>query len=640
MQSSPFVRLRRSLLFKVGLLMTGILLLGLVSMVTTGLVARATEGLATAVNQSGALRMQAYRIGMVLVDATRPAGERAQRVDALAAEFARRLASPALAGAISEQSDDAVRAAYLRVRTDWLEQMTPALGDDRARLRAAGQTRETRGATDWAYVARVDRFVEGIDALVSTLEAVIEGRIVLLRLVQAVALGLTLMLVMVTMVLVRYQVIRPLRDLLRCADLARRGDFRARTMFDGTDELGRLGEAFNRMAADLSRLYDDLEARVREKTRDLELSNRSLDLLYRVGRALPGAALVEPGFEPVLTEIRERLAFRSVGLQLLHSPERLPAEGGVSAAGEGVGPHSTDWVRRVAGSAERTTIWNTGAGGAGSDCANAFAIRDQDRLFGVLCVDPGEQGPLAAWQEQLLIALASSFAQALTLKQRESDRLRLSVYEERAMIARELHDSLAQSLSYLKIQAARMDQLCGSGGDPDAVLGVLGRLREGLSEAYRQLRELLRTFRMSPDARGLHAALEAAVEEYRGLGSARILLEDHLGGTALTPHQEGHVLQILREGLANVTHHAEAKEARIRLLSESDSVVVTLEDDGKGMADGAARPGHYGLDIMRERAQDLGGSLVIVARTSGGTRVELRFPRRGRADGRGSEACH
>jgi two-component system nitrate/nitrite sensor histidine kinase NarX len=266
---------------------------------------------------------------------------------------------------------------------------------------------------------------------------------------------------------------------------------------------------------------------------------------------------------------------------------------------------------------------------AGSECAVAFPVCDQDRVFGHLLVDPGEQAPLAAWQERLLIALASSFGQALTRRQRELDQRRLSVYEERAIIARELHDSLAQSLSYLKIQAARMDRLVGSGAAPAETLAVLARLREGLSEAYRQLRELLTTFRTNPDTRGLRAALEATVDESRALGSTRVLLENRLSDGALSPDQQTHVLQILREGLANVMRHAEAGEARIRLETEADEVVVILDDDGLGLAQVVSAPGHYGLEIMRERAWDLGGTLRIAARTPHGTRVELRFPRHG-----------
>jgi two-component system nitrate/nitrite sensor histidine kinase NarX len=603
-------------------------------MITTGFVARATEGLATAVNQSGALRMQAYRIGMVLVDAARPASERAERVDALASEFARRLAGPGLARAIPPGRDDEVRAAYRRVHDDWQNEMAPALSADRARLLDADRAPLASGATPRAYVARVDRFVARIDALVSRIEAVTEGRIALLRLVQAVALGLTLTLVLVTMVLVRNRIIRPLRDLLRCADCARHGDFSARTAFDGADELGRLGKALNRMAEDLSRLYADLEARVREKTRDLELSNRSLDLLYRVGQALPASAPVEPAFDSVLAEIRDRLAFPSVGLRLFATP-RTRSHGACGCEpmrGDG----SSAPARNAAAEAPEDAALVADAIGnnAGSACPIAFAVCDQDRMFGVLCVDPGDQAPLAVWQERLLSALASSFGQALTLRQRELDRRRLVVYEERAIIARELHDSLAQSLSYLKIQAARMDHLLGSGAALTEMMGVLARLREGLSEAYRQLRELLTTFRTNPDTRGLRAALEATVEDYQCRGAACILLEDRLSGIAMTPDEESHVLQILREGLANVMQHAAATEARIRLFTEADEVVVTLDDDGKGIAQGASPPGHYGLEIMRERARGLGGTLVIAPRTPKGTRVELRFPWQRRADDR------
>jgi two-component system nitrate/nitrite sensor histidine kinase NarX len=151
-------------------------------------------------------------------------------------------------------------------------------------------------------------------------------------------------------------------------------------------------------------------------------------------------------------------------------------------------------------------------------------------------------------------------------------------------------------------------------------------LKGGLSNAYRQLRELLTTFRLRIEGRGLAAALEETVREFSGRTGLDIELVNELTGVELTSGEEIHVLQVIREALSNVEHHAQAKQARISLLLEpGNHVRVHVDDDGRGIGEGKARTHHYGLVIMRDRAASLNGTVDVRARAQGGTRVELVF---------------
>jgi two-component system nitrate/nitrite sensor histidine kinase NarX len=105
-------------------------------------------------------------------------------------------------------------------------------------------------------------------------------------------------------------------------------------------------------------------------------------------------------------------------------------------------------------------------------------------------------------------------------------------------------------------------------------------------------------------------------------------LENRLPTLLLSPNEEIHVLQIVREALSNVIQHAGASRAMLRLSASGPAIRVTLEDDGRGMDPGAPRPGHYGLQIMRERAASLGGVIEVSAGSRGGTRVQLTFTHR------------
>jgi len=155
---------------------------------------------------------------------------------------------------------------------------------------------------------------------------------------------------------------------------------------------------------------------------------------------------------------------------------------------------------------------------------------------------------------------------------------------------------------------------------------VVTELREGVSSAYRQLRELLTTFRLKMDGRGLSQALEETVAEFGGRGAVAIELENRLQGVQLSPNEEIHVLQLVREALSNVSRHAEATRARVSLEADAGGrITVVVEDDGRGIPPQPQRRHHYGLAIMEERARSLGGDIRMLPAPGGGTRVELVF---------------
>ena len=215
---------------------------------------------------------------------------------------------------------------------------------------------------------------------------------------------------------------------------------------------------------------------------------------------------------------------------------------------------------------------------------------------------------------------------------------RLALHEERGILARELHDSLAQSLSYLKIQAARLEAALGepraaAGRGLPAPVEILTEMREGIGSAYRQLRELLTTFRLRIDGRGLTNALAETVAEMRQRSETQIELDDRLPAGLLSPNEEVHVMQIIREALSNVARHAEAGHCWIRLDRAAGEVQVSITDDGKGLGGGAPERGHYGLTIMRERALSLGGEIQIENAPPHGTRIRLAFHPRERDGG-------
>ncbi|MCP4945756.1 MAG: nitrate reductase, partial [Planctomycetaceae bacterium] len=143
---------------------------------------------------------------------------------------------------------------------------------------------------------------------------------------------------------------------------------------------------------------------------------------------------------------------------------------------------------------------------------------------------------------------------------------------------------------------------------------------------YRQLRELLTTFRLQMDGRGLGLALAKTVEEFNVHGELNISLDDQLKTSPFTVNEEIHVLQIVREALSNVIHHSKATQAQVSLGFEDDErILVSVADNGIGIPQKAERTHHYGQVIMRERTHSLHGDLRIETQDQGGTIVCLRF---------------
>ncbi|MDP6733856.1 MAG: histidine kinase [Gammaproteobacteria bacterium] len=215
-----------------------------------------------------------------------------------------------------------------------------------------------------------------------------------------------------------------------------------------------------------------------------------------------------------------------------------------------------------------------------------------------------------------------------------TSRARLSqrhaLYAERAAISRELHDSLAQSLSYLKIQTTRIQSMLNA---RDALFSrneineVVEEVRDNLNLAYRHLRELMTTFRLTMEGRDLAHALEESIDEFAHRSSIAFELDNRLMGDELSVDQEMQVLHISRETLSNMVRHSHAQRGRIILQRLGDDLIqLSAIDDGVGIDTDQQRSRYHGLLIMQERVHRLNGHMWVHESPDGGTRIDVRFP--------------
>ena len=611
--------LQRSLLLRMGGAIAAIALLAVLGMSVSGLVAESTQGSGEAINRAGSLRMQSWRMTSFYLATPIASPDSPRRMREAILGFEATLNSEAIRVMLPRDSDNTLTATYLQMQQTWQARIRPKF-----QAVADGRAASIDAAVRGPLLADMTQFVDHIDLLVKRMEDTTEAKILVMRLVLGVALILTLLVVLLTIWLIHTHLVQPLKSLLALSSSVGQGDLSVRTAHVGEDELGQLGRAFNLMAEDLSKLYQDLEARVSQKTAELTRSNQSLELLYHSIARLHGAPPGKTVYLALLRDIEQLL-------DLGHGIICLGEHGGATGQAVASTMQQEDGNSGANPCAKEECLWCHGSDQTRFSIASDFHRRltlplaDAEQQYGVLILDIPEGRQLEAWQVQLLEALSRHIGVAIGAERRIEQSRRVGLLEERAVIARELHDSLAQSLAYMKIQVSRLQSLLKRPEKQPEAEQVLLELRAGMSSAYRQLRELLSTFRLKMDGQNLAAALAQTVNEFAERGELEIELTQHLEGCPLSPNEEIHVLHVVREALSNVLNHAIASHAWVRLSCRPDGQVeVAIDDDGQGIIK-SADVHHYGMTIMEERARTLSGEVRYEARPQGGTHVVLGF---------------
>ncbi len=591
-----------------------IVAVALAEMVMSLAITEFAQGEARAVNIAGTVRMQTYRL--VAAIQGRPPGRRAavrKDIQALSAT----LHDTRLLAGVRRAIGPVPARRYVALMQAWNVTLKP-------RLWAYGLGQGAPPTRPW-LAREAAAFVGQANAVVMALQNDSGRKIAWLRTSEVVGILVILAALAAVAMAMRRAILVPLDDLLTAAARMTDGDFSFRVPTAGGNEWARLGGAMNRMAESLAQSYASMERRIAERTGELARTNRSLTLLYDVSRRLADAPGEITTYRHVLRAAEEAMGARDAILCLTREDPEAAAvfASDVRDSRFLLCRHNTC---RDCLNGGHMHVWGaTARTGSEEPVLSVPIMMAEAGAQGALSLrlPPGRQWE--AWQLRTVETVAHHIGTALGAMRRTARERRLALLEERHAMARDLHDSLAQSLSYLKIQAARLRVRAVEGADP-ALSPIVGDIDEGLTAAYRQLRELLTTFRLQIPDHGLEGALSATAEEFSRRAGVPVQLVDHLSHALLSANEEIDILHITREALANIEHHAKARRIWVRLsLRRGRSAVVRIEDNGVGIADQDVATGHYGLAIMRERARNIHGRLHIGRRPRGGTRVELTF---------------
>lgn len=439
--------------------------------------------------------------------------------------------------------------------------------------------------------------------------------------------------------------IRPLDRLLKGVREADCGDLNVRVPVAYNDEVGFLTSAFNKMIASLKQELDgrqQAEAELRQLNLTLEervsKRTRELEVLYDVTAASNQARDSQTLFTMLLE--RSLSALRSpVGFILLfdeqegHPGVNLAASKGLpldwQANFQALQTHA-DWVSAVMAQTEPMLIADTGHDertpvfmrGSLPMAAVLAPLRAEDQALGILGMARPMEEKFDLDEVALLVSIVNQVGVAV-----HADRLRqlvqqAKVVEERQRLARDLHDSVTQSL-YGLVTLTEVGLMRVEAQNMPAAADTYRKIGQTTRQAIREMRLFIHQLRLPElEQVGLVSALEmrlAAVEGHSDI-QARLIAEDHLH---LPLSVETAFYYIAQEALNNSLKHAHAANVTVTLRHDGCGVVLEVVDDGRGFNPHQAAGGGMGLANMQARAREIGASLGIASQPGQGTRVTV-----------------
>jgi signal transduction histidine kinase len=201
----------------------------------------------------------------------------------------------------------------------------------------------------------------------------------------------------------------------------------------------------------------------------------------------------------------------------------------------------------------------------------------------------------------------------------------LAASQERNRLARELHDTLAHSLSGATVQLEAVQALWDV--QPREARQMLDQALEATQNGLTEARRALGALRASPlDDLGLSLAISDIAKSTAARSNLHLELDAQNHIENLPPEVEQCIYRVAQEAMANVARHAEAKALYVAVRHNAKTLTLTIADDGRGFDPAQVNDAHYGLKGLRERAEMIGASLYVDSKLKTGTTIRLVVP--------------
>ena len=599
---------------------TALLVMAMISISFTLWVTWKLEGGAAAINEAGRMRMQTYQLALLAGTKDNMATSK------LLTQFDNsistlKIGDPSRPLFVPLNSTN--RQYFLNIQNQW-EDVKQGI---------------SRGNASVLSISNINLFVGQIDQFVGSIELEVDYWTGMLHLFQFAMLAISLIATLVIMYVGYSVILDPVEKLRLGFESVKSGMLNTRVQIDAKDEFGDLAIGFNAMTENLNDLYSGLEAKVKEKTLHLQERQNRLQALYDLSSFVSTEGNLEKlakGFsERILilckaSAIAIRWTDEANQRYFLLSGADLPASiideeqcliSGNCYCGQSTGNSEIQIVTfNPVEEGERHCVK------AGYKTLVTIPILFQKNLLGEIDVFYAHEYVIDTEQKALMETLAHHLAGAMEALRIKALEKEAAISEERSLLARELHDSIAQSLAFLKIQVGMLrDEIIEPATNKAKI--ILGELDEGLRESYSDVRELLLHFRTRTNSEDIEPAIKTTLQKFEHQSGIKTELFISGQGFPLRPDIQIQIMHILQEALSNVRKHSRATIVKVE-VQESPRWVFKVIDDGMGfsIASDPVDSTHVGMSIMRERADKIGAQLDITSNSLSGTSISLALP--------------
>ncbi len=609
---------------KLALVASPFIALALLLIALTLWVSSQLDGGAAALNEAGRMRMQTFRLSLSVSTGNHEAAvQQARQFDTSIALLRHGDAARPLFMPWDDETRprfDAVAADWARFQQRWTALPPPPMA--------------TLDAETAALATRIDGLVNAVETHLSRWTA-------MLHLLQAAMMALAVLGSAALLYTGYLFVLQPVSQLKKAIERLQGGDLSARVESVTRDEFGTLALGFNSMALHLQSMYHNLEAKVSEKTVELEEKRERLETLYSMTTLVVHASSLEELARGFTERVARAVHADGVALRwsdeaneryLMLSSQGLPAV--MTEAEHCIHAHECHCGVPDAPPGARVIPILSMAAGRLRHCEEAGfrtlisqPIRLKERLMGEVDLFYHAEFEPSEAERSLLEALTAHLASAMENLRLNALEKQSAVLQEREMLARELHDSIAQSLASLKIQVQLLRRAM-DGNAPGRMRDVLAEIDLGVQECYADVRELLLNFRTRASEEDIEPALQTTLRKFEHQSGMKAQLRMQGHGLPLAPDVQIQVLHVVQEALSNARKHSGATQVWLDVQCQP-CWRFEVRDDGCGFdAAGTLDETHVGLNIMQERAAQIGAQVEVFSTPGKGCSVILTLPLR------------
>ncbi|GIV65086.1 MAG: hypothetical protein KatS3mg046_346 [Bellilinea sp.] len=248
-----------------------------------------------------------------------------------------------------------------------------------------------------------------------------------------------------------------------------------------------------------------------------------------------------------------------------------------------------------------------------------------DVMIGVALFISRSGQPVSDERRELLRIIATQLAMLVESERLQQEREYRVVLQERIRLAREIHDSLAQTLAYLKLTVAQMQTQLAH-GELQRLEQMIHQSHQALADAYLETRQVIDSLRLSP-GEDMILWLEPLSREFEKNSGMRVERLFQAGLPKIEPEVQAQLLRIVQEALSNVRKHSQASRVRIEVRNWKGVLILEISDNGVGFsAEDVPEFSRHGLRGMRERAELIGADFQVISKPQAGTTIRVHLP--------------